>query len=61
MNQLVVTKIENGYVVQPVTQIGYGHQPAPVTYCKDLDAVFALLERLFEEAGRRKSAPGSLP
>ena len=48
MKHLVVAKIENGYMVQVV--IPTACPPSgPIHYAKDLDALFALMERLLEE------------
>lgn len=56
MNTLVVTQIENGYLVQvmqagPVPGVTL---PGPIHHAKDMEALFALMERLLEEGALRR-------
>lgn len=53
VKQIVVTRIENGYIVQRAMASGMSELP-PATYCANLDAVFALMEQMFEAMSREE-------
>lgn len=54
MTQVTITKIDNGYLVQDG---GHMFKTPSVQYAKDLDAVFAAVERMFEESSKKIDKP----